>query len=79
MKKFDGAVMDPPRSGARQQAEQIARAPIRRLAYVSCNPNTFARDARELVNGGYRLDWVRPVGQFLWSTHVELAGAFSKP
>ena len=49
-----------------------------RIAYVSCNPATFARDASILANGGYRLDWVQPVGQFRWSTHVELAAAFSR-
>ena len=50
----------------------------RRIAYVSCNPATFARDAKTLVDGGYALDWVRPVGQFRWSTHVELAACFSR-
>ena len=49
-----------------------------RIAYVSCNPATFARDAEILASGGYRLDWARPVGQFRWSTHVELAAAFSR-
>ncbi|HEX6603556.1 MAG TPA: class I SAM-dependent RNA methyltransferase, partial [Sphingomicrobium sp.] len=47
-------------------------------AYVSCNPATFARDAALLAGGGYSLEWVRPVGQFRWSTHVELAAAFSR-
>jgi 23S rRNA (uracil1939-C5)-methyltransferase len=51
---------------------------VARIAYVSCNPSTFARDAKALVEGGYRLSWVRPVGQFRWSTHVELAGCFSR-
>jgi 23S rRNA (uracil1939-C5)-methyltransferase len=51
---------------------------VARIAYVSCNPATFARDAEILVAGGYRLDWVQPVGQFRWSTHVELASAFSR-
>ena len=51
---------------------------VPRIAYVSCNPATFARDAEMLVAGGYKLDWVRPVGQFRWSTHVELAAAFSR-
>ena len=65
-----------PRAGARELAPYLAASPVPRLAYVSCNPNTFARDAREFVDGGYRLEWIKPVGQFLWSTHVELAGAF---
>jgi 23S rRNA (uracil1939-C5)-methyltransferase len=51
---------------------------VPRLAYVSCNPSTFARDAAVLAGGGFRLDWVKPVGQFRWSTHVELAAAFSR-
>ncbi|RZA12198.1 MAG: class I SAM-dependent RNA methyltransferase, partial [Lysobacteraceae bacterium] len=75
---FNAVVLDPPRAGAREQAAEIAgsRAPI--VAYVSCNPGTFARDAEILCEGGYRLDWVQPVGQFRWSTHVELAAKFSR-
>lgn len=76
--KFDAVVLDPPRAGARDQVAEIAASPVPRLAYVSCNPATFARDASILANGGYRLDWVQPVGQFRWSTHVELAAAFSR-
>ncbi len=49
-----------------------------RIAYVSCNPGSFARDARTLSDGGYRLEWIQPVGQFRWSTHVELAACFSR-
>jgi len=74
----DAIVLDPPRSGALEQVRQIAGSSVPRVAYVSCNPATFARDAELLVAGGYVLDWVRPVGQFRWSTHVELAGAFSR-
>ena len=74
---FDAIVLDPPRSGALDQVKEIASSGVTRIAYVSCNPATFARDAEVLVAGGYQLDWVRPVGQFRWSTHVELAGAFS--
>jgi 23S rRNA (uracil1939-C5)-methyltransferase len=51
---------------------------VPRIAYVSCNPSTFARDAKTLLEGGYRLLWVQPVGQFRWSTHVELAAAFAR-
>ena len=75
---FDAIILDPPRSGALDQVTQIAASGVPRLAYVSCNPATFARDAEVLVGGGYELDWVRPVGQFRWSTHVELASAFSR-
>ncbi len=74
---FDAIILDPPRSGALDQIRQIAASGVARIAYVSCNPATFARDAEILVSGGYALDWVRPVGQFRWSTHVELASAFS--
>jgi 23S rRNA (uracil1939-C5)-methyltransferase len=76
--RFDSVVLDPPRAGAEDQVREIARSIVPRIAYVSCNPATFARDSRTLVDGGYRLDWVRPVGQFRWSTHVELAAAFSR-
>ena len=76
---FGAVVFDPPRSGARAQAEQLARSAVPRIGAVSCNPATFARDARVLIDGGYRLDWVLPVDQFRWSPHVELAAAFSRP
>jgi 23S rRNA (uracil1939-C5)-methyltransferase len=75
---FDAAVLDPPRAGALEQVTALAGSTVPLIAYVSCNPATFARDARVLVDGGYRLDWVQPVGQFRWSTHVELAAAFSR-
>lgn len=77
LSRFDAVVLDPPRAGAEQQVSALARSSVRRIAYVSCNPATFARDAKMLADGGYKLDWVRPVGQFRWSTHVELAAAFS--
>jgi 23S rRNA (uracil1939-C5)-methyltransferase len=75
---FDAVVLDPPRAGAVDQIGELAASAVPRIAYVSCNPATFARDAEMLVSGGYRLDWVRPVGQFRWSTHVELAAAFAR-
>lgn len=75
---FDAVVLDPPRAGAEEQVKALATSPVPRIAYVSCNPATFARDARLLADDGYRLEWVRPVGQFRWSTHVELAAAFSR-
>ena len=75
---FDAVILDPPRAGAQDQVREIAASTVPRIAYVSCNPATFARDAEILVAGGYRLEWVRPVGQFRWSTHVELASAFSR-
>ena len=77
--RFAGVVLDPPRAGAREQMPALAAAAgVARIAYVSCNPATFARDARTLVDGGWRLDWVQPIGQFRWSTHVELVAAFAR-
>jgi len=78
MKKFDGAVIDPPRSGARLQAEQIARAPVRKLAYVSCDPASFARDVKVLIEHGFTLTKITPVDQFRWSPHVEVVGAMER-
>jgi 23S rRNA (uracil1939-C5)-methyltransferase len=78
LNRFEAVVLDPPRAGAREQAALLARAAAPRLAYVSCNPSTFARDAKTLVEAGWRLDWVKPVGQFRWSTHVELAAVFTR-
>ena len=78
LKHFDSVVLDPPRAGAEQQVAALAVSGVSGIAYVSCNPATFARDAKLLVDSGYKLDWVRPVGQFRWSTHVELAAAFSR-
>ena len=74
----DAVILDPPRAGAVEQVKHLAASTVPRIAYVSCNPSSFARDAETLVAGGYRLDWVKPVGQFRWSTHVELAAAFSR-
>jgi 23S rRNA (uracil1939-C5)-methyltransferase len=78
MKALGAVVLDPPRAGARAQAEQLAEGGPARIASVSCNPATFARDARILIDGGYRLDWVLPVDQFRWSPHLELVGSFSR-
>jgi 23S rRNA (uracil1939-C5)-methyltransferase len=75
---FDAVVLDPPRAGALEQVRELAASTVRRIAYVSCNPATFARDAEILAAGGYRIDWAQPIGQFRWSTHVELAAAFSR-
>jgi len=78
LNRFEAVVLDPPRAGAKEQSAALARSQVPRIAYVSCNPSTFARDAAALVAGGYRFDWMKPVGQFRWSTHVELVGAFSR-
>lgn len=76
--RFDAVVLDPPRAGARDQVAQLAASQVKRVAYISCNPSSFARDAKMLCDAGYHLDWALPVGQFRWSTHVELAAAFSR-
>lgn len=78
LKRFDCAILDPPRASAAEQVRALAGSGVTRIAYVSCNPATFARDAKMLVDGGHKLEWVRPVGQFRWSTHVELAASFSR-
>ena len=78
LKRFDAVVLDPPRAGAEEQVRALSASTVRRIAYVSCNPATFARDAKTLVDGRYTLDWVRPIGQFRWSTHVELAACFTR-
>ena len=79
LKGYTGAVIDPPRAGAEAQTERLARSLVPIIAAVSCNPVTFARDARMLVTAGYSLDWVQVVDQFRWSTHVELVARFSRP
>jgi 23S rRNA (uracil1939-C5)-methyltransferase len=76
--RFEAVILDPPRSGAAEQVEALSTSKVGRIAYVSCNPATFARDARILVEGDYQLRWIEPVGQFRWSTHVELAACFTR-
>ena len=78
LSRFEAVVLDPPRAGAKEQVPILAASVVPRIAYVSCNPATFARDAKALIDGGYRLEWVKPVGQFRWSTHVELVGCFTR-
>jgi 23S rRNA (uracil1939-C5)-methyltransferase len=75
---YAAIVLDPPRAGAEAQVAALAASGVPRVVYVSCNPATFARDARILASGGYAIDWVQPVGQFRWSTHMELAAQLSK-
>lgn len=74
--RFDAVVIDPPRAGAAAQMAELAAAQVPVIAHVSCNPQTFARDAETLCNAGYVLDWAQPVDQFRWSAHVELVAAF---
>ncbi|WP_133364994.1 class I SAM-dependent RNA methyltransferase [Qipengyuania sediminis] len=74
--RFEAVLLDPPRAGARDQVAALAAGTVPRIAYISCNPASWARDAKVLVDAGYRLETVRPVGQFRWSTHVELTSLF---
>ncbi|MCE8441801.1 class I SAM-dependent RNA methyltransferase, partial [Rhodovulum sulfidophilum] len=76
--RFEAVAIDPPRAGAEAQCAEIARSDLARVAMVSCNPVTFARDAKRLCSGGFRIDWVQPVDQFRWSGHVELVAQFSR-
>ncbi len=78
LKRFDAVVFDPPRAGARAQTELLARADLDTIVAVSCNPATYARDAAILVAAGWRQDRITPVDQFLWSSHIELLGVFSR-
>jgi 23S rRNA (uracil1939-C5)-methyltransferase len=75
---FTGAVIDPPRAGAEAQTARLAASKVPVIAAVSCNPVTFARDARTLQGAGYHLDWVQVIDQFRWSTHVELVARLSR-
>jgi len=72
LKSYDAVVFDPPRAGAKRLCDSIAASSVPLVVAVSCHAPSFARDARILVDGGYRLESVRPVDQFLWSAHVEL-------
>ena len=76
LNRFAAVLLDPPRAGARDQIERLAQSTVPKIVYISCNPSSWARDAAMLVAGGYRLAELRPVGQFRWSTHVELASLF---
>jgi 23S rRNA (uracil1939-C5)-methyltransferase len=77
--QFDGVLFDPPRAGAEAQARHIAASVVPQVVAVSCNPATLARDLRILVDGGYRVEAVTPVDQFLWSPHVEAVALLGKP
>lgn len=76
LNRFAAVLLDPPRAGAREQVECIAASAVERVVYISCNPSSWSRDAARLVEAGFRLEELRPVGQFRWSTHVELASLF---
>jgi len=78
LNRFDAVLLDPPRAGARSQIAELANSTAARIVYVSCNPSSWARDAAVLAQGGYALRKLRAVGQFRWSTHVELVSFFTK-
>lgn len=78
LEDFDAVVIDPPRAGAETQASALAVSAVPVIAAISCNPVTFARDAKTLIQGGYRMEWVQVVDQFRWSPHIELAAAFRR-
>jgi 23S rRNA (uracil1939-C5)-methyltransferase len=75
---FDAVVLDPPRAGAAAQVAELARSKVKKIVYASCDPGSFARDARALQDGGYRLEKLIPIDQFLWSAHVELIALFTR-
>lgn len=75
---FDGLVFDPPRAGAEAQARELAKSSVKRVVAVSCDTASFARDASILVAGGYRMNAVTPVDQFVWSPHIEIVGTFER-
>lgn len=77
LEPFGAIVIDPPRAGAEAQIAEIAAAKVQRVAAVSCNPVTFARDVATLTNSGYTLDWIDIVDQFRWSTHIEVAAGLT--
>lgn len=78
LQPYDAVVFDPPRAGAEAQAKELARSKVKTVVAVSCEPRTFARDAAILIAGGYRLESVTPVDQFVWSAHVEIVGVFRR-
>lgn len=78
LETFDVVVLDPPRAGAAAQVVEIARSKVPRIVYASCDPGTFARDARVLQDSGYRLEKLKVIDQFLWSGHVESIALFVK-
>src|SRR5262245_4540104 len=78
LKHYDCVVFDPPRAGAKAQCEMLAKSRVPQIVAVSCDPGTFARDARILTDGGYRLEPVTPIDQFVWSPHVEIVAVFRR-
>jgi len=78
LRSFDAVIFDPPRAGADLQAKSLANSDVRLAVAVSCNPATFARDARNLIEGGYQIAEITPLDQFRFSSHVEIVGVFER-
>ncbi|MEJ6478185.1 MAG: class I SAM-dependent RNA methyltransferase [Octadecabacter sp.] len=78
LRHFDAAVIDPPRAGAQAQIATLAVSTVRKIAMISCNPITFARDAKVLIDAGFAIQWIDVVDQFRWSPHVEVAASFTR-
>ena len=78
LNRFEAVLLDPPRAGAKEQIGQIAESSIARVVYISCNPVSWSRDCAKLVEAGFRLERLRPVGQFRWSSHVEMASYWTR-
>jgi len=78
LNRFDAVVFDPPRQGALAQSRTLAASRVPVIVAVSCNPGTFARDMRHLIDGGYRLTAVKPVDQFRYSAHVEIVARLER-
>ncbi len=75
---FDTVVIDPPRAGGKEQCRQLAQSQVQRILMISCNPNTASRDIKDLINGGYRLEKVIPVDQFMYTNHIEIFCVLTK-
>lgn len=78
LRRFDAAILNPPRLGAKMQCEQLAQSKVKTIVMISCNPATFARDAKILAKDGYQLESAFGVDQFVWSAHLEIAGVFRR-
>lgn len=79
LRNYDVVIFDPPRAGAKEQCEKLAKSTVKTVIAISCNPVTFARDAKILIDGGYQFKKLTGVDQFIWSTHTEVVGIFKRP
>ncbi len=79
LKNYNVVIFDPPRAGAKEQCEKLAKSTVKTVIAISCNPSTFARDAKILIGGGYKFRKLTMVDQFIWSSHTEVVGIFERP